>query len=70
MKNPRTIQLSKLFRTLSDQVDIIDALMEIELIRKAMQETLFHVNDSSPLKVAYFLVKSTVFHGGCTDLVT
>ena len=37
MKAPITIQLSKIFGTLSDQVYIIDALMEIEVIRKAMQ---------------------------------
>ena len=37
MKAPSTIQLSKIFGTLSEQVYIIDALMEIEVIRKAMQ---------------------------------
>ena len=38
MKAPSTIHLNKIFGTLSDQVEIIDALMEIDLIRKAMQD--------------------------------
>ena len=38
LKKPAIVQLSKLFGSLSEQLDIIEALMEIECIRKSMKD--------------------------------
>ena len=38
LKKPSIVQLSKIFGSLSEQLDIIDALMEIESIRKSMKD--------------------------------
>ena len=38
LKKPTIVNLSRIFGSLSEQLDIIEALMEIECIRKSMKD--------------------------------
>ena len=38
LKKPTIVQLSKIFGSLPEQLDIIEALMKIECIRKSMKD--------------------------------